>query len=68
MTHRGDYFTTEDVTIYDRPETPVPIYIGGAGAAAWAFDLRGVISIPKSAATEEQLFEIAVGAGAAPVG
>lgn len=41
--------------------------MGGAGAAAWAFDLRGVISIPKAAATEEQLFEIAAFAGAEDV-
>ena len=34
VTHHGTYFTTEDVTIYDRPEEPVPIYIGGAGPAA----------------------------------
>jgi YebC/PmpR family DNA-binding regulatory protein len=38
--------------------------LGGAGSAAWAFDEKGVLSLPKTLATEEQLFEIAVGAGA----
>ncbi|WP_317929606.1 glucose-6-phosphate dehydrogenase (coenzyme-F420) [Halioxenophilus sp. WMMB6] len=28
---QGDYFRTQCATIYDRPETPVPIYIAGAG-------------------------------------
>lgn len=34
VTHHGEYFTTEDVTVYDRPDEPVPLYIGGAGPAA----------------------------------
>lgn len=34
VTHEGQFFTARNVTIYDRPATPVPIYIGGAGAAA----------------------------------
>jgi YebC/PmpR family DNA-binding regulatory protein len=38
--------------------------LGGAGAAAWAFDRKGIIAIEKAAATEDQLMEIAVGAGA----
>lgn len=38
--------------------------LGGAGAAAWAFDRKGVIAIEEAAATEDQLMEIAVGAGA----
>lgn len=38
--------------------------LGGAGAAAWAFDRKGLITLEKSAATEDQLMEIAVGAGA----
>jgi len=38
--------------------------LGGAGVAAWAFDRKGLITIDKSAATEDQLMEIAVGAGA----
>lgn len=41
--------------------------LGSAGAAAWAFDDKGLITLPKSAATEEQLFEVAVGAGAEDV-
>jgi YebC/PmpR family DNA-binding regulatory protein len=38
--------------------------LSSAGAAAWAFDEKGVITVAKANATEEQLFEIAVGAGA----
>ena len=38
--------------------------LGGAGVAAWAFDRKGVIQLDKGSATEDQLMEIAVGAGA----
>ncbi|HEX4334610.1 MAG TPA: YebC/PmpR family DNA-binding transcriptional regulator [Polyangiaceae bacterium] len=38
--------------------------MGGSGAAAWAFDRRGVIIVDVPLATEDQLMEIAVGAGA----
>jgi coenzyme F420-dependent glucose-6-phosphate dehydrogenase len=31
VTHRGQYYRTENATIYDRPSSPVPIYIAGAG-------------------------------------
>ena len=34
--------------------------LGGAGTAAWAFERKGVVVIPKGAATEDQLMEIAV--------
>lgn len=27
----GQYYRTENATIYDKPETPVPIYVAGAG-------------------------------------
>jgi YebC/PmpR family DNA-binding regulatory protein len=37
--------------------------LGSAGTAAWAFDRKGVMSIGKEA-TEDQLMEVAVGAGA----
>jgi YebC/PmpR family DNA-binding regulatory protein len=37
------------------------------GAAAWAFDDKGLMFLEKGAATEEQLFEAAVGAGAQDV-
>jgi coenzyme F420-dependent glucose-6-phosphate dehydrogenase len=30
----GDYYTTRKATIYDRPETPVPIYIAASGPLA----------------------------------
>jgi YebC/PmpR family DNA-binding regulatory protein len=42
--------------------------LGGAGTAGWAFERKGLIQIAKSpqvgGATEDQLMEIAVGAGA----
>jgi len=38
--------------------------MGGSGSAAWAFDQKGIIRMPLEKATEEQLFELAVGAGA----
>jgi YebC/PmpR family DNA-binding regulatory protein len=38
--------------------------LGGAGTAGWAFDRKGTIQIAKSAVTEDQLMDIAVGAGA----
>jgi coenzyme F420-dependent glucose-6-phosphate dehydrogenase len=34
VTFEGTYFRTELATIYDRPQTPVPIYIGASGPAA----------------------------------
>lgn len=38
--------------------------LGAPGSAQWAFDRLGVIVLDKSAATEDQLMEIAIGAGA----
>jgi YebC/PmpR family DNA-binding regulatory protein len=38
--------------------------LGAGGSAVWAFDEQGVIRLPGERATEEQLFEIAGGAGA----
>ncbi|WP_137113790.1 glucose-6-phosphate dehydrogenase (coenzyme-F420) [Mesorhizobium sp. GR13] len=31
LTFDGEFYKTENATIYDRPEKPVPIYIAGAG-------------------------------------
>ncbi len=38
--------------------------LGAAGTAAWAFERKGVVTLAKDAATEDQLMEVAVGAGA----
>jgi YebC/PmpR family DNA-binding regulatory protein len=38
--------------------------MGGSGTAQWAFDRLGVITLDKSAVTEDQLMEAAVDAGA----
>jgi coenzyme F420-dependent glucose-6-phosphate dehydrogenase len=34
VTFDGQFYRTENATIYDRPEKPVPIYIGASGPAA----------------------------------
>ncbi|MGA5302348.1 glucose-6-phosphate dehydrogenase (coenzyme-F420) [Nucisporomicrobium flavum] len=34
VTYEGMYYRTEVATIYDKPEQPVPIYIGASGPAA----------------------------------
>jgi YebC/PmpR family DNA-binding regulatory protein len=38
--------------------------LGGGGTAGWAFDRKGIVLVPKASATEDQLMDIAVGAGA----
>ena len=38
--------------------------LGGASTAGWAFERKGLIQITKPAATEDQLMEVAIGAGA----
>jgi len=38
--------------------------LGGGSTAGWAFERKGILAIEKPAATEDQLMEIAVGAGA----
>jgi coenzyme F420-dependent glucose-6-phosphate dehydrogenase len=34
VTYDGTYYRTRDATIYDRPETPMPLYIAAAGPSA----------------------------------
>ncbi len=41
--------------------------LGATGSAAWAFDSKGQITLDQAAATEEQLFEVAVAHGAEDV-
>src|SRR5664279_1345660 len=31
LSFEGEYYRTESATIYDKPKTPVPIYVAGAG-------------------------------------
>lgn len=38
--------------------------LGSSGTAAWAFDRKGTISLDRAKATEDQLMDVAVGAGA----
>ncbi len=37
VTFEGEYYCTENATIYDKPEEPVPIYIAAAGPTASRF-------------------------------
>lgn len=37
VTFEGMYYRTENATIYDRPETTVPLYLAGSGPAATRF-------------------------------
>ena len=39
-------------------------HISSSGSALWAFEQKGIIRIDKDAATEDELFEAAVGGGA----
>jgi coenzyme F420-dependent glucose-6-phosphate dehydrogenase len=32
VTFEGEYYRTNNATIYDRPEAPIPVYVGAAGA------------------------------------
>lgn len=34
VTFEGEYYRTDNATIYDRPEQPVPLYLAGSGPAA----------------------------------
>ncbi|GAA0511169.1 F420-dependent glucose-6-phosphate dehydrogenase [Paractinoplanes deccanensis] len=34
VTFEGQYYRTENATIYDKPEIPVPVYIGASGPSA----------------------------------
>ena len=34
VTYEGEYFRTENATIYDRPDTPIPLYVAASGAVA----------------------------------
>ena len=38
--------------------------LSAAGAAQWAFERKGIVLVPRDVATEDQLMEVAVGAGA----
>ncbi len=31
VTFEGDYYTTQDATVYDKPEHPVPVYVAAGG-------------------------------------
>lgn len=34
VSFEGEYYSTDDATVYDKPDEPVPVYIAGAGPAA----------------------------------
>ncbi len=37
VTFKGNYYRTRNATIYDRPDQPIPIYIGAGGSVAAKF-------------------------------
>jgi coenzyme F420-dependent glucose-6-phosphate dehydrogenase len=41
VSFEGEYYKTEKATIYDRPDTPVPIYVAAAGALVARYAGRG---------------------------
>ena len=34
VTYEGEYYRTENATIYDRPSTPIPLFVAASGAVA----------------------------------
>ncbi len=40
-TFEGEYYRTQDATIYDKPGQPVPIYVAAAGPAVAKYAGRG---------------------------
>ena len=34
VTYEGEYYRTENATIYDRPDAPIPLYVAASGAVA----------------------------------
>ena len=34
VTYEGEYYRTENATVYDRPDSPVPLYVAASGAVA----------------------------------
>ena len=34
VTYEGEYYRTANATIYDRPDTPIPLYVAASGAVA----------------------------------
>ena len=37
MTFEGEYYQTRDLTLYDKPEVPVPIFVAAGGQVAAKF-------------------------------
>jgi coenzyme F420-dependent glucose-6-phosphate dehydrogenase len=71
VSFEGEYYKTQNATIYDRPEKPVPIYIGAGGPVAAKFAGRAgdgfICTSGKGDAlyTEKLLPSVAEGAKAA---
>ena len=43
VSFEGQYYKTEKATIYDRPDTPVPIYVAAAGALVARYAGRSIL-------------------------
>ena len=71
VTFEGQYYRTKDATIYDRPATPVPIYVAAAGALIAKYAGRagdGLICTSGKAARALHRNDIAEGIGGASRG
>jgi coenzyme F420-dependent glucose-6-phosphate dehydrogenase len=58
----GDYYRTERATIYDRPETPVPIYIAASGPLAAKLAGRAGDGFIMTSGKKRELYEELVAA------
>lgn len=72
VTFQGDYYRTESATIYDRPDTPVPLYLAGSGPAATRYAGRSgdgyITTSGKAAELYSETLLPAVAEGAAKAG
>lgn len=56
VTFEGSYYRTDKATIYDRPDTPVPLYIGASGPAATRLAGRTADGFITTSGKQESLY------------
>ena len=57
VTFDGDYYRTDRATIYDRPETPVPIYVAASGPLAAKLAGRSGDGFIATSGKKQELYE-----------
>ena len=57
VSFEGQYYKTENATIYDRPETPVPIWVAAAGALVAKYAGRGGDGFICTSGKKRELYE-----------